>query len=59
MGLYSHRSRLEALNFGFLKKRDCTICGAKTKELISHLSALLFSLMQFVGFLMQRLILLS
>ena len=33
--LYSHRSRLEACNFGFKKKRDCTICVAKTKSLIS------------------------
>ena len=33
--LYSHRSRLEAWNFGFNKKRDCTICVAKTKALIS------------------------
>ena len=33
--LYSHRSRLEALNFGFKKKRDCTIHVAKTKLLIS------------------------
>ena len=34
-GLYSHRSRLEASNFGFKKKRDCTIREAKTKALIS------------------------
>ena len=36
-GLYSHsdRSRLEAWNFGYKKKRDCTIHGAKTKMLIS------------------------
>ena len=33
--LYSHRSRLEALNCGFMKKRDCTIRVAKTKMLIS------------------------
>ena len=33
--LYSHRSRLEAWNFGFKKKRDCTIRVAKTKALIS------------------------
>ena len=33
--LYSHRSRLAALEFGFKKKRDCTICVAKTKALIS------------------------
>ena len=34
-GLYKHRRRLEALNFGFQKKRDCTIRVAKTKALIS------------------------
>ena len=33
-GLYSHRSRLEALNFRFKKKKDCTIHVAKTKVLI-------------------------
>ena len=33
--LYSHRSRLEAYNFGFKKKRNCTIPVAKTKVLIS------------------------
>ena len=33
--LYSHRSRLEACNFGFKKKRDCTMRVAKTKALIS------------------------
>ena len=39
--LYSHRSRLEARNFRFNKKRDyticvdCTICVVKTKVLIS------------------------
>ena len=33
--LYSHRSRLEASNFGCRKKRDSTICVAKTKMLIS------------------------
>ena len=32
-GLYNHRSRLEARTFGFRKKRDCTICAAKTKTL--------------------------
>ena len=31
---YSHRKRLEVRNFQF-KKRDCTICVAKTKTLIS------------------------
>ena len=30
-----HRNRLEAQNFGFMKKRDCTIRAAKTKGLIS------------------------
>ena len=33
--LYSHGSRLEAWNFWFKKKRDCTICVAKIKALIS------------------------
>ena len=33
--MYSHRSRLEAWNFGFRKKRTCTIRVAKTKALIS------------------------
>ena len=33
--LYSHRSRLEAWNFRFKKKRDYTICEAKTKSLIN------------------------
>ena len=33
--LYSHRRRLEAGNFGFRKKSNCTICVAKTKALIS------------------------
>ena len=34
-GLYKHRRWLEAGNFGFRKKRICTICVAKTKALIS------------------------
>ena len=34
-GLYSHRRRLEARNFVFGKKRDCTIRVVKTKALIS------------------------
>ena len=34
-GLYGHRSRLEAWNFEFKKKRNCTIRVAKTKALIS------------------------
>ena len=33
--LYSDRSRLEALNFRFKRKRACTICVAKSKALIS------------------------
>ena len=33
--LYSHRSRLDACNFGFKKKRNFTIRVAKTKALIS------------------------
>ena len=33
--LYVFRSRLEASNFGFKKKRDCTIPVAKAKALIS------------------------
>ena len=33
--LYSHRKWLEAGNFGFRKLRNCTICVAKTKALIS------------------------
>ena len=34
--LYSHRSRLDASNFGFKRKRYYTIYGAKTKALISR-----------------------
>ena len=33
--LYSHRRWLEAWNYGFRKKRDCTIRIAKAKALIS------------------------
>ena len=33
--MYSHRSWLEAWNFGFERKRNCTIRVAKTKALIS------------------------
>ena len=33
--LYSHRRWLEAGNFGFRKKRYCTLRVAKTKALIS------------------------
>ena len=35
-GLYSHRRWLEAGNFGFRKKRDCSIYVAKAKALISY-----------------------
>ena len=34
IGLYSYRRRLDSQNFGF-KKRNCRICVAKTKALIS------------------------
>ena len=34
-GLYSHRRRLEASNFGYKRKRECTISVAKTKAQIS------------------------
>ena len=34
-GLYSYRRWIEASNFGFRKKRGCTIRMAKTKALIS------------------------
>ena len=34
-GLYSHRSKLEALNFGFKSKKDCTISVVKSKVQIS------------------------
>ena len=34
-GLYIHRTWLDACNVGFRKKRDCSICVAKTKALIS------------------------
>ena len=33
--LYSHRSRIDSWNFGFKKRRNCTICVAKSKALIS------------------------
>ena len=35
VGLYSHRRWLETGNFGFRKKRICTIRVAKTKALIN------------------------
>ena len=34
-GLYNHTRWLEAWNFGYRKKRDCSIGVAKTKALIS------------------------
>ena len=34
-GLYSYRRWLEGSNFVYRKQRDCTICVAKTKALIS------------------------
>ena len=34
-GLYNHRRGLQALNFRFMKYRDCSIYEAKTKVLIS------------------------
>ena len=34
-GLYNDRRKLEASNFGYRKDRDCPICVAKTKALIS------------------------
>ena len=42
IGLYSHRRGLEAFNFVFKKKRDCTICVAKNKgadQLCSYCTA--------------------
>ena len=45
----SHRSRLEAYNFGIQKKRNCTIRVAKTMPLIScAVTAPLFLQMQIV-----------
>ena len=55
-GLYKHRSWLEAGKFGFRKKRNCTI---RVAQLLRSRSAPLFSSMQIVGFLMQRLILIN
>ena len=53
---YQNKRWLEAGNFGFRKKVNCTICVAKTKALISFaVTASLFSRMQNVGFLMRRL----
>ena len=49
--LYSHRRLLEAQNFGFRRKRNCTIHVAKTKALISFA---VFLHRQIVGFPMWR-----
>ena len=48
IGLYSHRSRLDACKFGYRQKKNCTFRLAKTK-------ARLFSHMLKSGFLMTRL----
>ena len=59
--LYSHRRWSEARNFGFRKKRDCTIYVAKTKALISFvvtsklICVFVFSHMQKADFLTSRL----
>ena len=48
-----HRIWLEAGNFGFRKQRNCTICVAKTKALIScavMICALLFALCRMLVF---------
>ena len=37
--LYNHRRYLEDSNFGFKKKKDCTIYVVKTKALISYCAA--------------------
>ena len=50
-GLYSHRRRIEAQNFAFKNKRNCTIHIAKTKAQIScAVTASLFSHRQKSGF---------
>ena len=41
-GLYNHKIELEAWDFVFRKKRDCTIRLAKTKALIRSWSASMF-----------------
>ena len=59
-GLFNHRRRLEAGNFGFRKKRNCTIHEVKTRTLISFaVAAKLICAFVFVsgekpGFLMTR-----
>ena len=60
-GLCSHRRWLETRNFGFRKKRNCTIRVAKTKALISFpvtakLICVFVSHIQKAGFLRTRLI---
>ena len=48
-GLHKHRRWLEALNFGFKKKRKCSIRVAKSKALISFaISAKLICVFVFV-----------
>ena len=60
--LYNYIKWLEARNFGFRKKRDCTIRVTKTKTLISFavtaklICVFVFAYMQKAGFLMTRLI---
>ena len=59
-GLYSHRRRLQAQNFGFKKKGDITICVMKTKALTScavtaKLISAFVSTMHDVGFLLRQL----
>ena len=59
-GQYKHRRWLEAGNFRFRKNRNCIICVAKTKVLISFaVTAKLICTFVFayanVGFLMMRL----
>ena len=60
-GLCSYRRRQEAWNFAFRKKRDCTICVAKTNALVScAVTAQLICAIVFAyaksGFLMRRLL---
>ena len=45
IGLYHHRGGLEAVNFRFRKKSNCTILVVKTKALISFAAGSLSSLM--------------
>ena len=39
--LYSHRSRLEACNFGFKKKRKCSICSENKRAVTAKLICVL------------------